>query len=346
MKKFVFAFILFPIIAVAQSNIPLTPFTDFFSEKRSTADKITRKFYNEIGSLYFQEDIVCRRSNDGLIDTLLFGDNSTEIRIYNAKNQLEHYKSFFNISSDKRYTEKHYTYYSDGSIKQIEATSSTTRYYKTSTNMDSIVTIQFNDYLNKEVPYNKSIIAYTSYGYNCSFFEFDIEKGTYNSTPKTTKFYFSNDRLDKVESESNLGEYVSDIYQYNPQGYTHTHYVRKNVPEYKYDYTFNPNGDIEETIYYRWKNVEAKWAIEAIYRYDYTYPSPTSISSITNQNKIYYSSGCLIVNLDTPTPLYIFNMQGWLIKKANLPLGESCLHLNKGLYIIKWDNMVQKVICN
>lgn len=346
MKKFVLAFILFPFIAMAQSNIPLTPFTGFFSEKRSTADKITRKFYNGIGSLYFQEDIVCRRSHDGLIDTLVFGDNSTEIRIYNAKNQLEHYTSFFNTSPDKRDTEKHYTYYSDGSIKQIEAISSTTKYYKTSTNTDSIVTIQFNDYLNKEVPYNKSIITYTSYGYKCSFFEFDIEKGTYNSTPQITKFYFSNDRLDKVESESNWGDYVSDIYQYNPQGYTHTHYRRKDVPEYKYDYTFNPNGDIEETIYYRWKNVEAKWAIEAIYRYDYTYPSPTSISSITNQNKIYYSSGCLIVNLDTPTPLYIFNMQGWLIKKANLPLGESYLHLNRGLYIIKCANMVQKVICN
>lgn len=346
MKKFILVFILFPIIAAAQSNIPLTPFTGFFSEKRSTADKITRKFYDGRGSSYFQEDIVCRRSSDGLIDTLIYGDNVTEIRAYNDKNQLIHYKSFFNYSPNKLHYDDSYSYDSDGSIKQIDAILATTRYYKTSTNIDSIVTKKFNDYLNKEVPYNKSTITYTSYGYKCSSFEFDIETGTYSSTPKVTKFYFSNDRLDKVETASNSGDYISDIYEYKPQGYTHTNYERKDAPYYKYDYTFNSKGDIEETIYYKWNRVESKWGIEDIYKYEYTYPSTTGISPISKQSKIYYSNGYVIVNIDTPAPLYVYNIQGMLIKRVNLPSGESSIDLNKGLYIIKCDNIAQKVICN
>lgn len=346
MKKFVLAFILFPIIATAQSNIPVTPFTGFFSEKRSTADKITRKFYDGRGSLEFQEDVVCKRSSDRLIDTLIYGNNATEIRVYNNNNQLINYKSFFNNSPNKLSYDDSYSYDSDGNIKQIDAILSTTRYHKTSTNTDSIVTKKFNDYLNREVPYNKSFISYTSYGYKCSSFEFDIEKETYNNTPIVRKFYFSNDRLVKVESESSLGDYVSDIYEYNPQGYTHTYYERKDAPDYKYDYTFNSKGDIEETIYYRWKRVESKWGIEAIYKYDYTYPSTTGISPISKQSKIYYSNGCVTVNVDTPTPLYVYNIQGMLIKRVNLSPGENSLHLNKGLYIIKSNNTVQKIICD
>lgn len=337
---------LFPIIAVAQSNIPSTPFTGFFSEQRSTANKITRKFYDGRGSLYFQEDIVYKRSKDGLIDTLVHGNNSTEIRVYNLENQLEHYESFFNFSPEKVEVSEYYTYNSDGSIKQIDAILSTTTYYNTSASSSLIMASKFNDYLNKKAPYSKDIIEYRPYGYDCTSFEYDFEKEDYKDTPQTKKYYFTGRRLLKVEAESILGNYISDQYEYDANGYTHTCYERKDAPYYKYKYTFNTKGDIVETIYYKWGRIDEMWAIEAIYKYDYAYPSTTGTELICKENKVYYSDGSIVAITDAPTPLYIFNMQGRLIRKVNLVLGENRLPLNKGLYIVKYGDVAQKIVCN
>lgn len=346
MKKYIIIFMLFPIIAAAQSNIPTTPFTGFFSEKRGSADKITRSFYDGRGELYFQENIICHKSKDGLTDTLVYGNNATEIRTYNNKNELQNYKAFFNISPEKIETDEHYTYGNDGSIKQIDAVLFTTKYYNTSTSIDSIVIKKFNDYLNKVIPYNKDIIEHTPYGYKCSSFGFDLEKEAYNNTPIVKKYYFANNRLYKVESESNLGDYISDTYEYNMNGYTHTNYEIKDSPYFKYEYTLNFYGDIEKTIYYKWKRVEAVWAIEALHKYNYEYPSATGIIPIKQQSKIHYNNGSITVSADSPASLYIYNMQGNLIKNTKITAGQNCFQLERGIYIIKIGNTVQKIVCS
>lgn len=253
----------------------------------------------------------------------LWNTNEAEL---DANKNVTFYKSVSKMYPYSIVNQDYYKYDSLNRVIEKEIpNSSIIKAYYTETPTDSVITWNYDKTLATWYKTEKIEVSYYDNYFDKLYYSYNNENQSYNYR-YTTRYYLDND--DRIIQFKDLDSSAGSIYDftYTDNGYIkYITYYGANHASFKYEYTFNEQGDIATEKYYEWMN-NSYWKPCITTKNEYIYLG-AGINKIENEEEYSLNGNCLTINTDNTVSVY--SIDGRIIysgakygKIVNLPYNQ------------------------
>ena len=248
---------------------------------------------------------------------------------FDSQNNVTFYKATYKKYPYSISFFDNYEYDSSNRVIQKETpNSSITKAFYTGTPTDSVISWHYENVCNAWYKTDKIEVTHSNDYFDKAYYSYsnDIQSYIYKFT---TRYYLDDKK--RVIQIKDLDSTAGSIYNfvYTDAGYDmYITYYGDSHAIFKYEYTFNEQGDITTEYYYEWMN-NSYWRPCIIYKNQYTYIN-SSINRINQDTNYSVKGNILTINTDECATVY--SIDGSIIYHG--AEAETTINLSNNQFVI------------